>query len=604
MFSLTQDGGTPPLMWSVPPPSSLPPNVMLNSSTGLLYGTTCTEGSFGFTVKVTDSSSKPNSGTQGLTLQIQQATTTTSVGSSSSTSIYGVPVTYTATVAPTGGCPMSGTVTFYDAGAPISGAIPVISGATFSTASYSPNLMQLTAGTHSITAVYSGDPNFYATGSGGSTASPLTQTVKPAPLTATVSGTESSAPPTFTVTGISYATFAGSDAESSPVNGTLSCAVVVPSGGAPSSTYPISCTGLSAANYDITYNYGSLSGIVAASPATLTVNVNGTLVPGTPNTFAIASYTVSGLLSLDTSAVVTGTLTCAVLAPDYSSNNYPISCSGLSVTGATNTYNIVYNYSYGTPNSPPPTPSPLTVAVNGSVKLGGTPTFTIKSITYSGFMNGDTPSVVSGTLSCTVSVPATALSKYPITCLGLTANNYNISYDYTNAVDTTAARPSPLIVTVTGTPPSVAYAVSGLVNGDAPTVVTGTLTCTSGTADGAGNVPISCTGLSATNYTITYSYGYPPSTPDSTLTVNVIGTVPHGSTDQVPTPPLTITSVTYSGFVNDDTLSAVTGTLSCTTQPGPNAIPPSFVISGCSGITVPGYYAPIKYWFGKVTVAP
>ena len=534
---------------------------------------------------------------------VSQATTTTSVTAAPSASTtYGQAVTFTATVGPQYAGTPSGSVTFYDGATAISGTVTLSS----ATASFTTTATQLAVGTHSITAIYGGDNNFYATNVGGSTAAAATQTVTPAPLTATVSGTESSAPPTFTVTGINYATFAGTDTAMSAVNGTLSCDVVVPAGGGTAGSNPISCTGLSAANYNITYDYSGLTSIGAATPATLTVNVFGS---GNNSTFTVSSYTLSGLLSPDTSAVVSGTPTCAVLTLD-SSNNYPISCTGLSTTAATNPYNIIYNYSYGTSSAPAPTP--LTVAVNGSVNTSGaTPVFTINSLTYSGFIGTDTPSVVSGALSCSLGTPNP--TNYPITCLGLTASNYNVSYDYTYSPGTVVVSPTPLIVSVTGTEstsPSptftlTSYSYSGFVNGDTPSsAVTGTLSCkSSNTADASGNYPISCSGLSAANYTITFSYSPgtgPVSVNSAPLTLAVSGTVPSGNHVS---PPLTITSVTYTGFVNGDTLSAITGTLSCTTKPGPNAIPVNFVIAACTGVSAPGYYT-FDYATGTITIVP
>jgi hypothetical protein len=189
----------------------------------------------------------------------------------------------------------------------------------------------------------------------------------------------------------------------------------------------------------------------------------------------------------------------------------------------------------------------------------------------------------------------------------LTADSYNISYDYSNVAGTIAATsPTPLIVTVTGTEstsPSPAFTItsasySGLVNGDLPTVVSGTLSCTSSaTADAAGNYAISCAGLKATNYIITYSYSYSPGADitamqQAPLTVAVYAT----KASAVAAPVFT---VTYSGFINGDTLSAITGPLSCTVAPGLTAL--SFKISSCTGLTAPGYYT-ISYWLGTVTV--
>ncbi|OLD19649.1 MAG: hypothetical protein AUJ01_05595 [Acidobacteria bacterium 13_1_40CM_3_65_5] len=89
------------------------------------------------------------------TLTISQATTTTSVSSSSSSLRFGAPITLTATVsivAPGAGTP-TGSVTFMDGATAISGAVALGAGvATFTTSS-------LAVGTHTITAIYSGDTN-------------------------------------------------------------------------------------------------------------------------------------------------------------------------------------------------------------------------------------------------------------------------------------------------------------------------------------------------------------------------------------------------------------------------------------------------------------
>jgi hypothetical protein len=268
-------------------------------------------------------------------------------------------------------------------------------------------------------------------------------------------------------------------------------------------------------------------------------------------------------------------------------------------------YNISYSYSYGGAATPP---TPLMVAVNGTVGSG--PSFTINSLTYSGFKNGDTISNVTGALSCTLG--AEAAMSYPISCVGLSASNYNVSYDFTNSPGAVAATPAPLTVNVTGSAGptfalgSVTY--SGFLGTDTPlSVFSGqTPKCqASATADAAGNYPISCSGLSATaKYNITYSYDYSHqlTTGDghAPLTISVAGTVPTGGGGS---PPLTITLVTYSGFINGDTVSAVTGALTCTTATGPNALTP-YKIVNCSGLTAPGYYGAINYLFGKVTVVP
>lgn len=110
-------------------------------------------------------------GSDGTTTQVvNQIATTTSVDSSANPSTFNQSVTFTATVTfdPTLFVP-SGVVTFFDGGTPIgSGAIDSLGVATFTTSA-------LNAGTHTITAMYSGDTNFAP-----STSPDFTQTVNKA----------------------------------------------------------------------------------------------------------------------------------------------------------------------------------------------------------------------------------------------------------------------------------------------------------------------------------------------------------------------------------------------------------------------------------------
>ena len=102
-----------------------------------------------------------------VTVNVAQAGTTTALSSSMNPTVYGQAVTFTATVAsavPSVG-PPTGSVTFF-AGATTLGSAP-LSGGVASLA-----VTTLTVGSDSITAVYSGDPNFT-----GSPSTALSQTV-------------------------------------------------------------------------------------------------------------------------------------------------------------------------------------------------------------------------------------------------------------------------------------------------------------------------------------------------------------------------------------------------------------------------------------------
>ncbi len=131
----------------------------------------------------------------GITQVVDQDSTTTTVASSVPTSVYGQPVTFTATVSvvsPGAGMP-TGTVTFYDNGTPIGTGTLINGVATYTTSA-------LPGGSDSITASYGGDTNDL----GSTTSSALSQTVNPASTTTSLTSSLTTSPlgqnVTFTAT--------------------------------------------------------------------------------------------------------------------------------------------------------------------------------------------------------------------------------------------------------------------------------------------------------------------------------------------------------------------------------------------------------------------
>ena len=119
-------------------------------------------------------------------------------------SVYGQSVTFTATVFSLSGTPNAGTVTFKEGGTTL-GSGPVINGQATSSTSTLP------AGTHAITAVYSGDPATFM----GSTSEPMILLVNQATPLVTVGGGPfiydgNPHPATATATGVGGAPVAGS----------------------------------------------------------------------------------------------------------------------------------------------------------------------------------------------------------------------------------------------------------------------------------------------------------------------------------------------------------------------------------------------------------
>jgi hypothetical protein len=109
-----------------------------------------------------------------LTQTVDQAPTTTTLGSSANPSTVGGSLTYTATVP----AAATGTVAFTDAGSPITGCVAQTVSAGSATCVIASGYLAAT--THPMTAVYSGDTNYT-----GSTSATLTETVDsdPAPPT-------------------------------------------------------------------------------------------------------------------------------------------------------------------------------------------------------------------------------------------------------------------------------------------------------------------------------------------------------------------------------------------------------------------------------------
>ncbi|HEV3264298.1 MAG TPA: putative Ig domain-containing protein [Acidimicrobiales bacterium] len=174
----------------------------------------------------------------------------------------------------------------------------------------------------------------------------------------------------------------------------------------------------------------------------------------------------------------------------------------------------------------------LTATVTATQTYGGTPTY---SVAYSGFVGGDGPGDIGGSATCSsvnISIPVGTPTLSG--CSGLTSTKYYIVY--TGGALTVS--PAALTATVTGTQPvggtpTFTPAYSGFVLGQGPSVVTGTLACTtSATASspvGTGYTISNCSGLSSANYAIIYSYGtltvqQSPSITSAAATTFTVGT--------------------------------------------------------------------------------
>ena len=304
--------------------------------------------------------------------------------SAGNSSVYGEAVTLTATVSPVApaiGTP-TGTVTFVD-GVTDLGTVALTGG----TAAFTSSL--LAVGSHDITVDYNGDASFAA-----STSTTFTQGVTPATLTVTANNATQlygQTPSGFTdnITGFVN----GQD--SSVVSGSASLTTTA-TASSPVGNYTIAAAQgtLSAANYTFAFVNGTLT--IMAAPLTVTAN-DASKTYGDPNPSFTVSY--NSFVNGDSSSDLGGTLTFTTAADQTSGvGNYSVTPGGLTST------NYSITFANGTLTVMPAT---LTVTANDASQVYGQapPTFTD---TITGFVNGDSPSLVSGNASLTSTATASS----------------------------------------------------------------------------------------------------------------------------------------------------------------------------------------------------
>lgn len=180
------------------------------------------------------------------------SSTATTVSSSIDPSTYGQSVTFTATVSPSDG---GGTVAFYADGS----TIP-ITGCSSATLSLVSGVYQascatslLGAGTHTVTATYSGD-SAYLTSSGDLSGG---QQVHPTPLSVTAPSSTISYGSRIPQLDPSYSGFVNGDTATS-LSSQATCTTTATST-SPGGTYPVTCSGAVDPNYTFSYVPGMLT---------------------------------------------------------------------------------------------------------------------------------------------------------------------------------------------------------------------------------------------------------------------------------------------------------------------------------------------------------
>jgi len=232
--------------------------------------------------------------------------TSTALSSSANPSVFGQPITLTATITPC--CGETGSVKFFD-GATLVATAPVNSATGIAV---STPITQLTVGSHSMTAVYPGDGSF-----GASTSPPLTQVVNKAGTSTVLSSSHN--PSTFGQSVTFTATVSPSPPSASPPMGP-SGTVAFTVDGNPVTSAPLTLAGtasfatssLTPGTHHITATYGGDSNFIGSSGSlvqtvgcttTISGKHNGHLALG-PGSWCIQGATIDGRLTIQPGAAV------------------------------------------------------------------------------------------------------------------------------------------------------------------------------------------------------------------------------------------------------------------------------------------------------------
>ncbi len=515
------------------------------------------------------------------TLTVTTTPTTTTLTASPSTPQYGDPVTLTAGVSPAAA---TGTISFFDGPVLLGSGAVSSGGATLVTST-------LSAGTHSITAIYNGD-TIYAS----STSTPQNVVVakKTAPgggpaLTITVQNASrmyGTADPEFSY--VASGTLVNNDTYASAVTGvpvySASDTLTSPAG----STFPISVSGLTSANYSVAFVNGILTITPASSQTSLTASV-ATVQYGTPITLtatvipASATGQVSfsdGSTVLGMATVTNGTATAITSLP---AGTYTITAAYM---GDTN-----YGSSTSIPVSLTVRQAPLTVTVQDASRQvnQGNPPF---SYVVSGtLVNNDTyASAVTGVpVYSTTALPGSPPGQYPIVLTGgLQSANYALTYVAGTLSIGQASSP----ITLSVTPATMVYGNSATLTATVTAGATGTVSFYDGsTLLGTANVGSNGTVTTSTGvlgvgtYNILAAYSGDSNFAAAISAARVLTVTPaplaviaaaasraYGQPD----PDFTFS---YSGFVNGDTAAAVNGVPVLTTTATTNSPPGSYPIT-------------------------
>jgi hypothetical protein len=248
---------------------------------------------------------------------------------------------------------------------------------------------------------------------------------------------------------------------------------------------------------------------VSAQPLTITAgSTNKTY--GQVVTFSGTEFVALGLTNGDTVSSVT--LTSAGTSATASQGSYSIVPS--TATGSLILTN--YDFSY-VPGVLSVQPASLIAKAENQTRFYGQ-TNPVLTINYTGFVNGENASIVSGSGPSTLADTNSPIGPYVISLSGQTAQNYSV----TNQNGTLTIAPAPLLVAADNvrrayglTNPVLTATITGLANGEDTNVLDGNLVLST-VADSLSTVGVYSivpSGLTSTNYAIQFTNGMLTVTP-------------------------------------------------------------------------------------------
>jgi hypothetical protein len=394
-----------------------------------------------------------------------------------------------------------GTFPYDGAAHPATGSVTGINSVSLGTPTFSYNgsaAEPVNAGTYAVVASFLGNPN-YEPGSATATIEikPVTPTIAWADPAAITYGTALGAAQLDAAAhGVGGVTVSGTFAYS-PAAGTVLHSGSRPLGADFTSTDP-NYTNVTGAGAHITVNPAPLAATAESKSHTY----------GAGNPVFTAVY--SGFVNGDGPSLVTGTPSLSTTATQSSGvAGSPYAIKWGTPIGASAGPDYLITTADG---QLAVTPAPLTVTADPATKVYGAPLPTFTA-TYGGFVLGETPGVLTGTLLFgTAATGASGVATYPVTPSGVSSANYLIAFGSGNLSIT----PAPLTVTAQDASrlygdqnPAFAAGYSGFVLSQDASVLAGTLgfTTPAGLASDVGVYPVTPGALTSTNYAITFKDG-------------------------------------------------------------------------------------------------